>query len=55
MKEEALQRELQTTRMALIKQVCHNCSHIEGERIDETVSKLSVYKEATKYVELFKL
>lgn len=37
-KEEALQRELHTTRMALIKQVCHNCSHNDGERIDETVS-----------------
>ncbi|XP_018323498.1 myotubularin-related protein 4 isoform X3 [Agrilus planipennis] len=35
-KEEALQRELHTYRQALIKQVCHKCSHYEGEKQDDS-------------------
>lgn len=37
-KVEALQRELQTTRRALIQQVCHHCNHGPAERHDDTGS-----------------
>lgn len=37
-REEALQRELHTYRQALIKQVCHRCSHTEIDKQDDTVS-----------------
>lgn len=37
-KEDALQRELYTTRLALIQQVCHHCSHTNAERPDDVVS-----------------
>jgi hypothetical protein len=39
---DALQRELHTTRLALIQQVCHHCGpgHSNGEhRADDTVSQ----------------
>lgn len=38
LREEALQRELHTTRKALIKQVCHSCNHNEGDKQDDAVS-----------------
>ncbi|KDR18504.1 myotubularin-related protein 3-like isoform X3 [Zootermopsis nevadensis] len=34
-KEDALQRELYTTRLALIQQVCHHCNHTNAERPDD--------------------
>ncbi|PSN38099.1 Myotubularin-related protein 3 [Blattella germanica] len=37
-KEDALQRELHTTRLALIQQVCHHCSHANAERPDDVGS-----------------
>ncbi|KAJ9581268.1 hypothetical protein L9F63_023540 [Diploptera punctata] len=37
-KEDALQRELHTTRVALVKQVCHHCSHTNPERPDDVGS-----------------
>ncbi|XP_069700991.1 phosphatidylinositol-3,5-bisphosphate 3-phosphatase MTMR3 isoform X2 [Periplaneta americana] len=37
-KEDALQRELHTTRLALIQQVCHHCSHTNAERPDDVGS-----------------
>lgn len=40
-KEDALQRELYTTRLALIQQVCHHCSHTNAERPDDVVSDIT--------------
>jgi hypothetical protein len=40
-KEDALQRELYTTRLALIQQVCHHCSHTNAERPDDVVSGIT--------------
>ncbi|XP_046386116.1 myotubularin-related protein 3 isoform X1 [Ischnura elegans] len=37
-KVESLQRELQTTRRALIQQVCHHCNHGPAEKHDDTGS-----------------
>ncbi|GLH01661.1 Uncharacterized protein GBIM_07751 [Gryllus bimaculatus] len=37
-REEALQRELHTTRLALVQQVCHHCNHGGGERPDDAGS-----------------
>ncbi|XP_023704302.1 myotubularin-related protein 3 isoform X4 [Cryptotermes secundus] len=37
-KEDALQRELYTTRLALIQQVCHHCNHTNAERPDDVGS-----------------
>lgn len=37
-REEALQRELHTTRLALVQQVCHHCNHGNGERPDDAGS-----------------
>lgn len=38
MREEALQHDLHKTRMALIKQVCHNCNHNDADKPEDTVS-----------------
>ncbi|XP_067014667.2 myotubularin-related protein 3 isoform X2 [Anabrus simplex] len=37
-KEESLQRELHTTRLALIQQVCHHCNHNTADRPDDVGS-----------------
>ncbi|GFG28834.1 hypothetical protein Cfor_03049 [Coptotermes formosanus] len=37
-KEDALQQELHTTRLALLHQVCHHCSHTNAERPDDVGS-----------------
>ncbi|XP_044740718.1 myotubularin-related protein 4 isoform X2 [Chrysoperla carnea] len=37
-KEDALERELHTTRMALIQQVCHHCTNDGSDAHDETCS-----------------
>jgi hypothetical protein len=40
-KEDALQQELHTTRIALLHQVCHHCSHTNAERPDDVVSDVA--------------
>jgi len=40
-KEDALQQELHTTRIALLHQVCHHCSHTNAERPDDVVSDIA--------------
>nr|CAD7431577.1 unnamed protein product [Timema monikensis] len=38
-KEDALKQELYTTRLALIHQVCHHCSHANADRPDDGESR----------------
>lgn len=48
-KEEALRKELHTTRLALIKQVCtHN--NADNERVDDIVSSLKLCRKFLKTV-----
>lgn len=53
LKEEALRKELHTTRLALIKQVCNH--NADTDRIDDIVSRVSkslilarIYDDITK-------
>lgn len=42
-KELALERELHTTRLALLQQVCHQCIHTNNaERPDDDVSHIMI-------------
>lgn len=40
---EILQKELQLTRDALMKQVCHKCTHHISDRPDDVVSVFKTY------------
>jgi myotubularin-related protein 3/4 len=47
-KEDALQRELHTTRQALIRQVCHHCNHTNAERPDDVVSDVTITRLSSR-------
>lgn len=53
-KEIALERELHTTRLALLQQVCHQCTHPSPpERPDDDVSKLLILRRQISHFETY--